>query len=130
MEKTRTISDLPAEAQAYLNRELAKLKDINEAYRIELYNESKTRFFRAVRHQHEWHGGDGRYMRWGGGSEWSICYGKMSFRSYKSCMGTTEYNVVHGQTFKKAMNGTVIPSYVATKKEVLEVAKAIGIFNV
>ena len=130
MEKTRTLADLPAEVQSYLNRQLAELKPINTPYEILLYNESRTRFFEARRTQAVWYDNKGHYLPFGGGSHWSIRYGKMAFRSFKSCIGTREYEIAQGQTFKKAMNGTAIPLNVATKKEVLEVAKAIGIFNI
>lgn len=125
------ISKLPAEVQEQLARErqaLAK-KKVDTPYEIELYNADGTRYFRARRVQHAWGDDKENAMPFGGGSHWSVTYGAVQARSYLSPVGTVEYEIILGKTFCRSANGTDIPKTVATKKEVLDIAKAIEIFN-
>lgn len=40
-----------------------------------------------------------------------------------------DYVLCRGKTYSKSANGTIIPASVKTKKEVLSIAKAIGILK-
>ena len=124
-------NELPASTQQRLNDERSKLSNrtINNAYEVLLYNQSGTRFFSARRHQSSWQDNKGNYLPFGGGSEWIIQYGRMGFARKKQVMGY-DYELVRTETYSKSANGSVIPKTVKTKKEVLAVAKAIGIFEV
>ena len=70
----------------------------------------------------------GNYMPFGGGSEWPLQYGCIGFSRKKQVMGY-DYELCHGKTYSKSANGTIIPAAVKTKKEVLSIAKAIGILK-
>lgn len=120
----------PTDTQQRLNDERSKLSNrtINNAYEVLLYNKSGTRFFSARRHQSSWQDDKGNYMSFGGGSEWTIRYGCIGFVRRKQVMGY-DYELDYGRVYSKSANGTVIPSSVKTKKEVYDVAKAIGIFD-
>ena len=67
-------------------------------------------------------------MPFGGGSEWTLQYGCIGFSRKKQVMGY-DYELCRGKTYSKSANGTIIPASVKTKKEVLSIAKAIGIFD-
>ena len=123
--------ELPIELQNDLKNQQAAIakKRINNSYEVLLYNESGTRYFWARRYQESWHDNKGHYMHFGGGSSWSIRYGKMQFRRHKNPMGTDEVELVKGGFFDMSQNGTRIPKEVKTKAEVLAIAKQIGIFN-
>jgi hypothetical protein len=122
-------SDLPIEIQQRLNSERLNLRNssINSAYEVLLYNKSGTRFFSARRHQSSWQDDKGNYMPFGGCSEWTVRYGCVGFARKKQVIGY-DYELVEGKLYSKSSNGTVIPSSVKTKKEVLSIAKSIGIF--
>lgn len=124
-------SDLPIETQQRLNSERLNLRNcsINSAYEVLLYNQSGTRYFHARRHQNSWQDNKGNYMPFGGGSEWTIRYGCMGFARKKQVMGY-DYELIRGKIYSKSANGTVIPSSVKTKQEVMSIAKAIEIFDV
>ena len=64
----------------------------------------------------------------GGGSEWTLQYGCIGFSRKKQVMGY-DYELCRGKTYSKSANGTIIPASVKTKKEVLSIAKAIGILK-
>lgn len=124
-------TELPIEAQQdLLNQQavIAKIR-INTSYEILLYSADGTRYFIARRVQSPYYDGKGHYMPFGGGSKWTIRYGRMQFRKYRTPVGTIEYELVRGSSFKKSANGTEIPDAVETKAEVLAIAKQIGIFN-
>lgn len=125
------ISELPAEIQERLakDRQALAKKKVNTPYEVELYNADGTRYFRARRVQHAWGDDKGNAMPFGGGSHWSVAYGAVQSSIYRSPIGTVEYELGLGMTFRRSDNGTVIPKAVATKKEVLDIAKAIEIFN-
>lgn len=123
-------SELPIDTQQKLNDERLKLsnRSINDAYEVLLYNQSGSRFFYARRHQRPWQDDKGNYMPFGGGSEWIVQYGCVGFARRKQVIGY-DYELVKGKLYSKSSNGTVIPSSVKTKKEVLSIAKSIGIFS-
>lgn len=122
-------SELPVNVQQQLRHEQEVLADIriNEPYEVLFHNPQGTRYFRARRCVKAWADDKGNSMPFGGGSEWHISYGRMAFRRYRSCMGTPEYELVEGPSYRKSANGTEIPEVLATKVEVLELARKIGI---
>lgn len=122
-------SELPTDTQQRLNDERSKLSNrtINNAYEVLLYNQSGTRFFSARRYQSSWQDDKGNYMPFGGGSEWTLQYGCIGFSRKKQVMGY-DYELCCGKVYSRSVNGTIIPASVKTKKEVLSIAKAIGIF--
>ena len=122
-------SELPIDTQQRLNDERSKLsnRSINNANEVLLYNQSGSRFFSARRHQSSWQDDKGNYMPFGGGSEWTVRYGCVGFARKKQVLGY-DYELAEGKLYSKSSNGTVIPSSVKTKKEVLSIAKSIGIF--
>ena len=122
-------SELPIDTQQRLNDERSKLsnRSINNANEVLLYNQSGSRFFSARRHQSSWQDDKGNYMPFGGGSEWTVRYGCVGFARKKQVIGY-DHELAEGKLYSKSSNGTVIPSSVKTKKEVLSIAKSIGIF--
>lgn len=124
-------NELPESIQQRLNDERLKLSNrvINNAYEVLLYNQSGTRFFHARRKQSSWQDNKGNYLPFGGGSEWNIRYGCIGFARKKQVMGYN-YELVRTKIYSKSANGSVVPTTVKTKKEVIAVAKAIGIFKV
>ncbi len=125
-------NDLPIEVQQRLNLERLNLCNvsINNAYEVLLYNQQGTRYFYARRHQNSWYDEKGNYMPFGGGSEWIIRYGYICFSRKKQVIGYDYELVKSTKTYAKSANGTVIPHFVKIKKEVLNIAKMIGIFGV
>lgn len=124
-------NELPIEIQQRLNSERLELckYPINSAYEILLYNQAGTRYFYARRHQSSWYDDKGNYMPFGGGSEWSIKYGCVVFSRERQVIGF-DYELRHGKCYSKSANGTVIPVSVKSKQEAINIAKAIGIFNI
>ena len=122
--------DLPIETQQRLNCERLNLRNrsINNAYEVLLYNQPGTRYFHARRHQNSWYDDKGNYMPFGGGSEWTLQYGCIGFSRKKQVMGY-DYVLCRGKAYSKSANGTIITASVKTKKEVLSIAKAIGILK-
>lgn len=124
------LSDLPQEIQDQLLKEREELWTTmkkNDAWNIVLVNKSGTRYFRA------WRQND--FERWSGGSIhgwWNIRYGKVLWdrRKWPLGGGFDYFWVLSGKMFGKSKNGTEIPREVHTKKEVLEIAKKIGIFEI
>lgn len=123
-------SDLPIEIQQRLNCERLDLRNrsINSAYEVLLYNQPGTRYFHARRHQNSWYDDKGNYMPFGGGSEWTLQYGCIGFSRKKQVMGY-DYELCRGKTYSKSANGTIIPASAKRKKDVLNIVKAIGIFD-
>lgn len=115
--------ELPIEVQDCLNVELGKLQEKNTSTQVFLYNKPLKRYFIAYRHTLA-----SKYGRLGGGSYWSIKYGEIGFKK-NVIMGVEDYNLAYGR-FGKSANGTVIPKTLGKKREVIELAKSIGIFNV
>ena len=126
------INELPIEAQQWIERRRVAIanKVINTPYEIELCNATGTRYFLAMRRQAAWWDDKGHYLPFGGGSQWDIRYGVINWRRCKNPLGEWEYDINYGKCYAKSQNGTVIPTTLKTKKEVIELAKAIGIFNI
>lgn len=122
--------ELPIEWQEQLTHDRKRLagRNINTNYAIVCYNATGTRYFRARRVQRAWNDDKGNSMPFGGGSYWTVAYGAVQFKACRNCMGEREYELCDGERYTSSANGTVIPARVATKKEVLEILKAIGIF--
>ena len=125
-------NELPSEMQAQLNAERLALPTINEPYRVLVHNPAGTRYFEAKRCQREWRdNSNGNYMPFGGGSYWTIRYGEVGWRRVKHLMGGGyDVELTQSKCFCKTINGTDIPKSVATKAEVLSLARKIGIFNI
>lgn len=126
------ISELPIEVQEQLaaDRMVLANKVSSDGYSVMLYNTDGTRYFSARRYQRAWSNDRGAYMHFGGGSYWKVTYGSVQFARRKNPVGEWEYELVNGKQYGKSSNGTVIPTQVETKKEVMAIAKAIGIFNI
>lgn len=120
--------ELPQAVQNKLKADHEQLPNhrVNTAYTIELYNAAGTRYFIAQRRCRCWNDTKGNYMPFGGGSYWTVSYGKVQVRAYKSCMGTQEYELFNGKRFNKSVNGIVIPAELDTKKQVIELIKKLG----
>lgn len=127
------ISELDLEIQ---NKLLSSRKELhnewkrNTQYEVVFTNIEGTRYFRAMRKQLSYSDNKGNYMPFGGGSIWHVRYGcivwnrEVNFR-------VEEYKWIESsrKIFNKSSNGTIVPSRLKTKKEVLELAKRIGIFD-
>lgn len=124
-------SDLPQAIKDRLNIEVLDLcnHNTNTPYEVLLYNEQGSRYFYARRICESWSDDKGNYMPFGGGTKWKICYGRVQFKAYKNPVGEKDYELVDGLTYTKSANGTNIPSYLKTKKDVLELIKNIGVFK-
>lgn len=127
-------SELPVEVQESLNGERKAIagRCTNNAYTIHLYNEDGTRYFYARRACKPWVGFKDSHalsMPFGGGTYWSVAYGAVQFRSFRNPVGQVDYELCDGKRYGKSANGTAIPSTLPTKKDVLALVKAIGIFN-
>lgn len=128
MSNIKTLSDLPEDIQSKLRGQRLKLKDEwyqNDSYNICFVNNEGTRYFRATRKALS-----GQYGPFGGGSQWIISYGKILFGVGQVIMGIPQYEWKKSGIMSKSKNGTIIPKVVNTKKEALEIAKSIGIFNI
>ena len=121
--------ELPIEVQETLAEAKSRLhlKQINTAYEVLMYNKAGTRYFNARRVQGSWQG-NGVYMPFGGGSKWTIKYGEIGFKTHRNPFGGIDAELGMGRIFDKSANGTVIPQFVASKREVLALLTAIGIF--
>lgn len=125
-----TLNDLPIEVQNELNAkraDLHKTEYCNTAWRVSLVNKEGTRYFLAYRRND--------FSRYSGGSIygwWVVRYGKVLWDRRKQPLGNDfdYFWVLSGKTFGKSKNGTEIPKEVHTKKEVLEIARKIGIFEI
>ena len=126
------LSELPQDVQNQLHKQLDKLanKHINDSYTIHVYNSNGTRYFYAHRFQHPYYDDKGNYMPYGGGSQWKVSYGRVQFHRTKNPLGEYEYELFDGKTYGKSANGTVIPSILNKKAEVIKLIKEIGIFTI
>lgn len=131
------LSELPTEIQNELLEKRSHLHETekrNDAYNILLVNKEGTRYFMARRCCIGWvdkREGHTNSMPFGGGTYWKLQYGAVLWDRRKNPVGEWDYYwaVPSSRRFGKSVNGTEIPSQVGTKKEVLEIAKAIGIFE-
>lgn len=123
-----TLSDLPLEVQNELMEKRTKLHATeyrNTSHLVVLVNKEGTRFFEAYR-KNDFDG----YGCTGGW--WKVRYGKVLWDRREQPLGN-DYDyfwVNSAKTFQKSANGTEIPKTVNTKKEVIALAKAIGIFDI
>lgn len=124
------LSQLPQEIQDKLIAERKELhaQGCNTAYHVRFVNKEGTRFFEAYRfNDFDGHKSTGGY--------WKIDYGKIVWMKRVHHIGwgfpdDVKYSWVNGQLFGKSANGTEIPKTVGSKKEVMAIAKAIGIFEI
>ena len=125
------ISELPQDVQDRLNNERKELckKNLNTPYEVRLYNKEGTRYFAARRVCKVWADDKGHYMPFGGGTYWTVRYGAVQFRNERQAIGR-RYELCDGKTYMKSKNGTEIFPEVDTKKEVMRIAKLIGIFDI
>ena len=117
-------SELPQEWQDKLNEDRKTLfkKNQNGKWDLILYNKEGTRFFWA-----HYSSPVGRYSY----AHWWVEYGPIGFRSEIDKKGNTVYVLCKSKKhFDKSLNGTTIPGTVRTKKDAIEVARAIGIFDI
>lgn len=123
------LTDLEQSVQDQLRNERESLYSTwfrNTPYEVLFTNKEGTRYFNAIRKQAWWNDNKGHAMPFGGGSEWHIFYGKILWTTRKNPVGGKDYYWTQSsQIFGRSTNGTVIPRTVATKREVLAIAKAI-----
>lgn len=124
-------NELPENVQVSLRKDKEQYvsKRINDGYTIHLYSTDGTRYVYARRHALA-----SQYMSFGGGSYWTIQYGKVQFEGYKNPVGERDYRWCDGKAFGSITksDGSVveIPRRVDTKQEVINVIKAIGRFDI
>lgn len=125
----KTLKDLSSdEYELYLERcNEIKGKVINKPYEVLLYSANGMRYFRASR---KCVGSDKLNKAFGGGSYWLVSYGQVEYTIKRDCCGGNDPILVLGKTFSKSKNGTEIYRRLESKKEVIELAKQIGIFNI
>ena len=118
-------TELPQEVQDRLNEERKNLhlKNENGRSHLCLYDKKGIRFFWA-----HYHPGAGRYEY----PYWSVHYGPMHVVRTTDKHGneTFELRKDFKKSFYKSFNGRRIPDSVRTKKEAIEVARSIGIFDI
>lgn len=127
------LQDLPQEVQDELNAQRVLLQEKekrNDAYNFVVVNTEGTRYFTAHRVCECWNDDKGNYMPFGGGTHWNIRYGAVQWDRRRNPVGEYDYFWTFGKTYVRSANGTSIPEYLGTKKEVLALAKNIGIFNI
>lgn len=124
-------NELPQDVQDRLNNERKELckKNLNTPYEVRLYDKEGTRYFAARRVCKVWADDKGHYMPFGGGTYWTVRYGAVQFRNERQAIGR-RYELCDGKTYMKSKNGTEIFPEVDTKKEVMRIAKLIGIFDI
>ena len=118
------LSELPQNIQDQLREERTQLYikwRKNTPHEICFTDKAGTRYFYAKRKLDSTLGG--AY----GSSTWHVAYGKIlwDIRTIGYGIEYHEWKMTN-QKFGKSSNGTVIPSRIKTKKEVMAVAKAIG----
>lgn len=122
------LKDLPQEIQDKLLEERKQLCEKwhrNTPWEVCFVNKEGTRYFHAYRKND--FAGQGCMCGW-----WLVRYGEIRWRhTRKVFWGIVDetYEWVESKGYAKSKNGTQIPPDVHTKKEVLEIAKAIGIFE-
>lgn len=125
-----TLNDLPQEIREKLVAERTTLCEKwyrNTAWEVCFVNEDGTRYFHAYR-KNDFGITYGCINGW-----WEVFYGAIKWRHmHRVFWGIVEedYLWVESNRYKKSKNGTEIPFEVHTKKDVLKLAKAIGIFNI
>ena len=117
-------SELPVIIQEKLNKERANAHldwKKNDAYKVQFTNKEGTRCFEATRIQSV----NAPYgVVLNSSSMWEIKYYAVVVKGLGGMC--PQYILTAGQMFGKSANGTEIPRYVSTKKEVMAIAKNIG----
>lgn len=118
-------SELPQEWQDKLNESRKDLvrKNHNGKWDLTLFNKEGTRYFFA-----HYNSPGGLY----GFSSWTVKYGQVGFAKTKDKKGNEiyEWRMNFNKFFAESSNGTKIPKDVRTKKDAIEIAKKIGIFDI
>ena len=125
----RTFDDLTQEAKKDFFNDLKGLSfsSVNEAYEVRLYNKKANRVFIAKR---TCVASDSLNMAFGGGTFWKLYYSEVQYKIQSDLAGDLYATTCTGKSFGKSSNGTIIPSSVNTKSEVISIAQSIGIFNI
>lgn len=128
----KNAKDLPMEYQEELARLRSNLRDENTPYSVTLYNNSGRLAFIARRCQRSWEDHrTGNYMPFGGGSYWTIACVPVQWRPRKDVLGNGfTLELCNGKRYGKYGDGKVIPTELATKAEVLALARDMGLFNI
>ena len=99
----------------------------NDSYHLTLVSEDGKRYLEADRiSSFDGYRSDGSY--------WKIRYGKIGWGFDRTSNPfekeyTPSWKMIRNKTIRVSSNGTEIPSSVGTKKEVIAIAKQIGIFK-
>lgn len=126
--EAKKLTELPEEIKNALIEErnhLCETWKLNNSYHVCFVNKEGTRFFAADRISVA-----GLYHAFGGGSYWRVRYGSIKWGMNRGIMGTYEYSWRKSTIYTRSSNGTIIPMQVDTKKEVMDLVKNIGIFEV
>lgn len=129
----KTASQLPQEYQDQLAKMRSELKDENTPFAITLHSKNGRVAFYARRCQHAWENHrTGNRLNFGGGSYWTIVCCPIQWRPRKDLMGGGfSLELCDGPRYGKyGKDDKAIPRQLATKKEVLELAREIGLFNI
>lgn len=140
-EYPKNLQDLPEDIRERLQAERAELHNkwkTNTSYNIMFTNVEGTRYFAAHRRCIGWYDLKGHSMPFGGGTYWEIQYGAIKWKMTRHPLYDNYHNfddydydwMLSRQLFGKSTNGTIIPAKVGAKKEVLEIAKAIGTLDI
>ena len=114
-------NELPQEWQEKLLEERKNLHKRNHIGKssVTLYNKEGTRFFWAS------YSSRSRYEP----AHWSVSYGAVQFTREYDFSRNESYVWTWGKRFNQSLNGTHIPRWVDTRKDVLELVDKIGIFE-
>ena len=132
LEETRLIHNLnefSEEVENEMREQRANLQTKwrrDDAYHYLIVNKEGTRFLSADR-ESDFYGAGSSY------SQWRLHYGKIVWqfdRNRNPFEVRYEPAWKKGACFGKSANGVVIPKTVGKKAEVIELAKAIGIFDI
>lgn len=125
----KSFDELTSEAKKDFFNEINRLSFsvTNTAYEVRLYNKKSNRVFIALRQVVP---SDKLNMAFGGGSFWKVAYNEVQYKIQSDIMGGLYAKTCIGKSFTKSANGTLIPSTINTKDEVISIAKQIGIFNI
>ena len=123
------LSELPQDIQDKLIEERANLHEKwkrNTPWEVCFVNKEGTRFFSAYRKND--FAGYGSAYGW-----WEIRYGAIRWQHKRENFWgffDEKYEWVQSELYGRSQNGTEIPEHIHTKKEVLALVKAIGIFDI
>lgn len=129
----KNAKDLPMEYQEELARLRANLRDENTPFSVTFYNKSGRIALIARRCQHSWEDHrTGNHMNFGGGSYWTIVCCSIQWKPVKDLMGNGfSLELVNGKRYGRyGADNKVIPAELATKAEVLALARDMEMFNI